>query len=138
MRSTTSSANLTKETEKTISGNIYSSYISDSEITLLDISSCKCIMVLNCNCQKSIAKCICSNPIDIKCSCPIDRKIPVIERKFLYAQRCCGIGKIEQIDRKESEKLAKRVARKEKSRYLSGTTAGQSQLSLPSSSSLTG
>lgn len=90
----------------------YTKYISDCESNLFDVCSCKCQIHLHCACDKPIDKCICAQPVVIECSCSADRKIPVLERKFVYAQRYHRIRKIGTVDKKESEKLEKRLERK--------------------------
>ena len=72
-------------------------------------------MILSCDCGKPFNSCTCVEPIKFKggCECPKERKIPAIERKFIYAQRFLRLGRIGGVDRMESERLTKRLERKE-------------------------
>ena len=76
---------------------------------LFDISACKCIMDVNCLCKKTPDMCEC--PIMINCTCEKPKKIPVIERRFIYLQRKYRMGKMGALDEKETKKLSTRFDR---------------------------
>lgn len=54
----------------------------------------------------------CECPISIVCTCEKSKKVPVIELKLLYLQRNFSIGKIGNVDIKESKKITHRQERK--------------------------
>uniref|UniRef100_A0A1B6CMK4 Uncharacterized protein n=1 Tax=Clastoptera arizonana TaxID=38151 RepID=A0A1B6CMK4_9HEMI len=80
-------------------------------LSLFDVSACKCKIAYSCNCKKVPEICEC--PISISCKCEKDKKMPVLELKFMYFQRNLGQGKIGNLDKKESKKITKRLQRKE-------------------------
>ncbi|GBM09695.1 hypothetical protein AVEN_186403-1 [Araneus ventricosus] len=55
----------------------------------------------------------CDCPVVIECNCVIDKKIPSIERKFIYDKRTTRIAFIGSLDNKETEKLQERKKRKQ-------------------------
>lgn len=65
---------------------------------LFDISTCKCVMSVNCTCQKNPDRC--EYPISINCTCEKSKKIPVIEQRFIYLQRMHRLGKIGKTKRR--------------------------------------
>lgn len=79
-------------------------------LRLFDISACKCTITLDCNCRKAVDLCEC--PVSIVCTCEKSKKVPVIELKFLYLQRKHSLGKIGNVDVKESKKIIQRQKRK--------------------------
>ncbi|GBN79825.1 hypothetical protein AVEN_80706-1 [Araneus ventricosus] len=54
------------------------------------------------------------HPLIIECNSINDKRIPSIERKFIYDQRTTRIAFIGSLDNKETEKLQKRKKRKQK------------------------
>lgn len=80
-------------------------------LSLFDVSACKCKIEYSCDCKKVPEICEC--PLSISCQCEKDKKIPVLELKFMYFQRNLGQGKIGNLDKKESKKITKRLQRKE-------------------------
>lgn len=76
---------------------------------LFDVSACKCVMHVNCSCNKKPELCEC--PIQINCTCKKPNKISVIEQRFIYLQREYGLGKIGSLDQKETTKLKNKFER---------------------------
>ncbi|GBL97250.1 hypothetical protein AVEN_84952-1 [Araneus ventricosus] len=62
-------------------------------------------------CGKKASACNC--PVVIECNCVKDKKIPSIQRKFIYDQRTTRIAFIGSLDNKETEKLQKIKKRKQ-------------------------
>lgn len=87
-------------------------FIDEAKTKLFDIAACKCPMMCSCVCNKNPSTCDC--PVTVECKCEKERKIPLIERKFMYDQRTDRVRFIGTLDKKETNKLLKRNERKEK------------------------
>lgn len=59
---------------------------------LFDVAACKCPIFVNCTCKQMPNLCDC--PIVVEFRCEKEKKIPLIELRFLYLQRNYGLGKI--------------------------------------------
>lgn len=105
--------------------------------SLFDCATCKCTMSLNCTCNK--APNICQCDIIIDCSCEKEKKIPVLELRFMYLQRNYRMGKIGPLDTTVTKKLTLKAQRKdcELNRVLSVRTKDESQKILQDDSSKT-
>ena len=77
-------------------------------LSLFDVSACKCKITYSCNCKKVPEICEC--PLSISCKCEKDKKIPVLELKFMYFQRNLGLGKIGNLDISGVEKNYQKTA----------------------------
>ncbi|GBM47637.1 hypothetical protein AVEN_120080-1 [Araneus ventricosus] len=68
-------------------------------------------MTYSCVGLKNASACDC--PVVIKCNCIKDKKIPSLERKFIYDQRTTRISFTVCLNNKETEKFLKRKKRKQ-------------------------
>ena len=68
--------------------------VNIAQVTLFDISACKCADLENCSCDKS-------------------RKVPIKERNFLKDQRNKKVLFLRKLDQKETARLTKNIKRKE-------------------------
>lgn len=84
---------------------------------LFDIAACKCLILVNCECNKTPDLCQCQ--ITINCLCEKPNKIPAIELRFIFVSRVHGMGKIGGIDVCETKKLNKSLERKSRDIHLS-------------------
>lgn len=78
--------------------------------SLFDIAACKCIINIECTCKKTPDACKC--PLSIDCICEKEKKIPVIELRFMFMQRKYGLGKIGPLDLKETQRNKEKLKRK--------------------------
>ena len=84
---------------------------------LFDITRCRCSIVL---CESTLSECPepkgCKSQVHIKCVCPLDRKLPKLDLRWIYSQRQkCGEKSDVQIslhDFKETDKQIKAEKRK--------------------------
>ena len=84
---------------------------------LFDITRCRCSIVL---CESTLSECPepkgCKYQVHIKCVCPLDRKLPKLNLRWIYGQRQkCGEKSDMQInlnDFKETDKQIKAEKRK--------------------------
>lgn len=86
-------------------------FVSEAKIKLFDIAACKCQMVYTCQCGKKASSCDC--PVIMECSCDKDKKIPIIERKFLHDQRTLRNTCIGGVDKVVTNQLSKKEERKQ-------------------------
>lgn len=84
-------------------------FVTEAKSKLFDIAACKCKMSFACICGGKSCTKDCSVTID--CNCEKNKKIPAVERNFLYDQRTTRNSYIGNLDRKETEKLKKREER---------------------------
>lgn len=94
-------------------------FVTESKSKLFDIAACKCQMIYTCQCGKKTTSCDC--PIIMECKCDKQKKIPIIERKFLHDQRTnrkTCIGGVDKVvtnqllmkeERKQAESLRKNL-----------------------------
>lgn len=84
-------------------------FVSETNTKLFDVAFCKCVMHFTCSCGKKPISCNCK--IVMECRCDKAKKIPSIEREFLYDQRNMRLRYIGALDRVETNKIVKRNQR---------------------------
>lgn len=84
-------------------------FVSETKSKLFDVAFCKCVMNFTCSCGKKPISCDCK--VIMECRCDKGKKIPIIEREFLYDQRNSRLKYIATLDRVETNRIVKRNER---------------------------